>query len=337
MFYGGIDAHKTYLSIAVVDRGGQVLHEERRVPIGDGEPLLEALEGFEPLEVAVETCPFWPWIHDTLEPTDVGFHLAHASELEAIAKAETKSDSVDARLLARMLAAGLIPEVYPKPAPQREICQLVRHRVHLVRHRTALTNRIHSHLHQQGLQLAREKLLTQEGRGWLREEAWRWLTLEQRELVRTHLELIDTLSPQIGALDRPIRRTAAEHPVACLLQTVPGIGSFRSLLLVGEITPIGRFPSADHLVSYAGLAPITRSSGGKTRHGSLPRKANRWVRGALVAAIPAHMRATPDSSLGTYYERQKERMAWQKARVATARKLCRIIYAMLSRGEVWRE
>lgn len=336
MFFGGIDAHKSYLTIAVVDRAGDLLHERARVPIGDGAPLLDALEGFEPLEVVVETCPFWPWIHDTLEPTQIGFHLAHASRLEAIAKAETKSDSVDARLLARMLATGLIPEVYPKPASQREICQLVRHRVHLVRARTALTNRIHSHLHQQGLELAREKLLTGEGRRWLREEAWPWLSREQRALVDSHLELIDTLSGQIRTLDGRIRETAAEHPAACLLRTVPGIGAFRSLLLAGEITPISRFPSADHLVSYAGLAPITRSSGGKTRHGRLPQQANRWVRGALVAAIPAHMRATPESSLGVYYERQKERMAWQKARVATARKLCRVLYAMLETGEVWR-
>lgn len=280
--------------------------------------------------------PVLDWIHDTLEPTEIGFHLAHASELEAIAKSETKSDSVDARLLARMLATGLIPEVYPKPASQREVCQLVRHRVHLVRQRTALVNRIHSHLHQQGLQLEREKLLTGEGRRWLREDAWPWLSREQQELVDTPLELVDTLSPQIQRLDRRVRRVADKHPTACLVRTVPGIGAFRSLLLVGEITPISRFPSADHLVSYAGLAPITRSSGGKTRHGSLPQKANRWLRGALAAAIPAHMRAAPDSSLGTYYTRQKERLAWQKARVAAARKLCRILYAMLSTGEAWR-
>jgi transposase len=130
--------------------------------------------------------------------------------------------------------------------------------------------------------------------------------------VDTHLELVDTHTPQIRALDGRIRHTAAEHPTACLLQTIPGIGAFRSLLLVGEITPISRFPSADHLVTYAGLAPITRSSGGKTRHGSLPQKGNGWVRGELVAAIPSHMRAAPESSVGTYYERKKERMVCRR-------------------------
>lgn len=336
MYYGGIDAHRSYLTVAVVDRAGELVRERKRVPIGDGEPLLEVLEGLRPLEVAVETCSFWPWIHDVLEPTEVGFHLAHARDLEAIAKAETKTDSVDARLLARMLAAGLIPEVYPKPVEQREIVQLVRHRAALVKQRTALACRIHGHLHQQGLELAREKLLGKEGRRWLRETAWPWLSAEQRAVVATHLELIDALGPLIGELDGRIEERAREHPGASLLQSIPGIGPYRSLLLVGEITPIARFPSPDHLVSYAGLAPRTRSSGGKTRYGSTPKAANRWVRGALVSAIPSHMRSTPDSSLGSYYERQKERIGWQKARVAAARKLCRAIHAMLSTGELWR-
>lgn len=335
MYYGGIDAHRSYLTVAIMDKEGNVVRERKRVPIG-GEAMLEALEGFRPLEVAVETCPFWPWIHDVLEPTEIGFHLAYAKELEAIAKAETKTDSVDARLLARMLAANLIPEVYPKPAVQREIVHLVRHRAALVTQRTGLVCRIHSHLHQQGMELARAKLLGQEGRQWLLEEAWPQLSVEQRVLVETHLELIDLLGVQIKRLDGRIEEQAGEHPGASLLQTIPGIGPYRSLQLVGEIEPISRFASPDHLVSYAGLAPRTRSSGGKTRYGSTPKAANRWVRGALVSAIPSHMHSTPESWLGTYYERQKERIGWQKARVAAARRLCRAIHAMLSTGEVWR-
>lgn len=69
-----------------MDKEGSLVHERNRVPIG-GEPMLEALEGYRQLEVVVETCPFWPWIHDVLEPTEIGLHLAHASKLEAIAKA----------------------------------------------------------------------------------------------------------------------------------------------------------------------------------------------------------------------------------------------------------
>lgn len=337
MYYAGIDAHKNYLTLAIVDNQGELLREEKRVPIGDGEPLLVALEGPRPLEAVVETCPFWPWIHDVIGATEIGFHLAHASRLEAIAKAETKTDSVDARLLARMLATGLVPEVYPKPPEQRDLCRLVRHRKTLVEERTSLFNRIHGHLQQQGLRIGRDRLQTREGRTWLAGEAWPWLSPEQRALVEGHLELIDALSDQIRELDGRIRKRGREHPAAQVLQTVPGIGPYRSLLLVGEITPIERFPSPDHLVSFAGLAPRVSQSGvGEARYGPIPQGANRWVRGALISAIPSHMHATPGSSLGEFYQRKQEQLGMPTARVAAARKLCRAIHAMLSTGEEWR-
>ena len=205
-----------------------------------------------------------------------------------------------------------------------------------MRQRTGAVNRIHGQLQQQRLSLPREKLLRKETRAWLKTEAWPVLSMEQRHLVRTHLRLIDTLSGMIQPIDRRIRRRARQHPAVALLETIPGIGPYRGLLLVAECTPIGRFPTADHLVSYAGLAPITRSSGGHTRHGPIPKGANRWVRGALVSAIPSHMRGAPESELSAYYERLKERVGWRTARVAAARKLARIIHAMLKSGEAWR-
>lgn len=272
-----------------------------------------------------------------LEPTEVDLHLAHASRLQAIAKAKKKTDSVDAQLLARMLAAGLVPEVYLKPPEQRDLCRLVRHRKTLVKERTSLLNRIHGHLQQQGLQVKQGRLRTREGREWLREEAWPWLSEEQQALVDGHQELIDQLTEQIRDLDDRIERKAEEYPAAELLQTIPGIGPYRSLVLVGEITPIERFPSPDHLVSYAGLAPSVSQSGvGEASYGPIPEGANRSVRGVLVSTIANHMQATPDSSLGSFYRRKQEQLGMPTARVAAARKLCRVIHAMLSTGEVWR-
>lgn len=187
MYYGAIGAHRANRTIAIVDQSGKLVREERRVPTGEPKPLLEALGGLRPLQVVVETCPFWPWIHDTLEPTEVGFHLANANRLEPIASSETKTDSVDAALLARMLGDGLIPEAYPNPPEQRDLCRLIRHREVLVEERTSLLNRIHGHLQQQGLQPGREKLRTEEGQAWLREEAWHWLSSEQRALIEARL------------------------------------------------------------------------------------------------------------------------------------------------------
>jgi transposase len=337
MYYGGIDAHKSYLTLAVVNRDGEVVHRRSRIPIGAGEPLLEELSEYRPLKVVVETCPFWPWIHDLVEPTEIEFHLAHASRLEAIARAKTKTDSVDAELLARMLQGDLIPKAYPKPLAQRESARLIRHRATMVKDRTRCINRIHNQLHQRGIQSERESLLLRKGRRWLETTVWPQLAPQQRALVRSQLELVDLLSSKIKELDKQIQREAANHPAAALLQTIPGVGPYRGLLFAAELLPIQRFESAGHLVSYSGLAPTVKQSGsGEPRHGPIPRGANRWVRGAMISTIPNHLQSAPDSPVASYYQELKERLGWPTARVAAARKLCRIVYAMLSTGEVWR-
>src|SRR5919106_2082465 len=335
MYFAGLDAHLKYVSVAVLDRM-RAIALETKVSTQEPERLLATLAPYRPLEVVVETCPFWPWLYDLLVPAGIGFHLAHAKRLRAIATAPQKTDAVDARLLARMLLSGLIPEAYPRPGDQRELLRLLRHRTTLVRYRTRLAGRIHSQLHQQRLMLPREHLLRQATRPWLRETAWPRLTAEQQAIITTHLELIDHLTPLIQALERRIETAAAGHPTAALLATIPGIGPYRRLLLAAELLPISRFPRVEHLASYAGLAPVTRSSGGHTRHGSIPQGANRWVRGALVSAIPSHARTARHSPVTRAYEQLTKRLGWRVARVAAARKLLRIVYIMLRRGEPWR-
>ena len=203
MYFGGIDAHLTYLTIAMVDRAGEVMLQER-VATTEPSRVLEVLAPYRPLKVVVETCPFWPWIHDLVVPAGISFHLAHAKELEAIANSTRKTDTRDAAPLGRMLAAGLIPEVYPKPAPQRETLKLLRHRAILVRQRTSLANRIHAQLHQARLALPREALLRKKARGWLKSAAWPQLATEQRELVITHLadRCADAHDPRARQADR---------------------------------------------------------------------------------------------------------------------------------------
>lgn len=336
MYYAGIDAHLNYLQIAVVDRAGGI-KLNHRVSTREPEQLVLTLAPFRPLEVVVETCPFWPWIYDLLVPEGITFHLAHAKELRFIANTPQKKDAVDAALLARMLLSGLVPKAYPRRPEQRETLRLVRHRAALVRERTRLACRIHSQLHQSRVLLEREVLLRKRARDFLAGEAGSRLTPEQWALISTHFDLIDRITPLINQLDRRIEERGQCDPNARLLMTIPGIGPYRGLLLATEISPVERFPRPAELISYAGLAPTTRSSGGRTRHGRIPKGANRWVRGALVSAIPSHVRLAPGSTLSSSYETLKQRLGWQVARVAAARKLAGIVYRMLQTGERWRE
>ena len=264
--------------------------------------------------------------------------LAHAKRLRAIADSTYKREEVDAELLARMRLAGLIPEVYTKSIEQREQASLIRNRATLVRLRTAAACRVHAQLHSVGLHMARGHLLTRDGHAWVRSEAWPKLGPEQRLFIRMQWSLMAQLTPIIRALDKRIRRMAREMPAVALLETIPGIGAYRGLLIATEVLPIERFPTPAHLVSYAGLAPRSSQSGLRAiRHGSIPAGANRWLRGAFVRAVVSHIRTTPDSWLSRSYEETRQRLGWPVARVATARRLARAVHAMLRTGEVWRE
>ncbi len=113
MYYAGIDAHLRYLQIAVLDRFGK-LDLNTRVSTQKPEELVRTLAPFRPLEVVVETCPFWLWIYDLFVPAGISFRLAHAKALRFIANAPQKKDAVDATVLARMLLSGLIPKAYKR-------------------------------------------------------------------------------------------------------------------------------------------------------------------------------------------------------------------------------
>ena len=336
MFVAGIDAHATYSVTCVVSKQGQLVAGPTRIKNADADQLSELLEAYRPLEVVVETSPAWPWLFDRLHGNGVHFVLAHAKRLRVIAGSNYKSDDIDAQLLARMRLAGLIPEVHPKSVEQRGHAVLLRHRARLVRQRTQMVNRIHAQLHNAGLYLERGRMLTEGGREWVRSEAWPKLGEEQRLFIQMQWALIDHLTPMIHTLDRRVEHVGREIPAVALLETIPGIGSYRALLIATEILPIERFRTPGHLVSYAGLAPRYSQSGLRPiRHGSIPAGANRWLRGTFVRAIVSHITHAPDSWLSHANERIKERLGWQVARVATARRLARAVHAMLRTGEVW--
>jgi len=339
MYVAGIDAHATYSVVAIVSKTGELVQKAMRIRNEDNQRLLELLKGHRPIEAVVETSPAWPWLYDLLAgEAGIDFVLAHAKKLRAIAEANYKKDEIDAELLARMRVAGVIPEVYPKPIETREQALLVRHRARLVRIRTAAANRVHAEIQSVGLRLERGKLLTNGGRQWVADNAWPLFGPEQRRLVRTHWALIRGVRPMIRSLDRQIERVGEQIPAVSVLRTIPGIGPYRGLLIATELLPIERFATPGNVVSYAGLAPRHAQSGLRPiRHGNIPAGANRWLRGALVRAVVSHLQQAPKSWLSRYYEGQKQRLGWQVARVAAARKLARAIHAMLRTGEAWRD
>lgn len=147
--YVGMDVHRKRSQIAIVDEAG-VQQRNRNVPNDPAQlvPILGALPPGTP--VAFEAAYGWGWLVDLLEELELEPHLVHPSRCKAIASARLKDDKVDARTLAQLLRADLLPEAWIAPQQVRDLRALLRHRASLVRLSTAAKNRIHAVLADRG-------------------------------------------------------------------------------------------------------------------------------------------------------------------------------------------
>jgi transposase len=135
---------------------------------------------------------------------------------------------------------------------------------------------------------------------------------------------VDDLDQHILALQREIAVHIGAIGAVRLLRTLPGVGKTLAATIYLEIGEVKRFSSAEHLASYAGLAPRVFSSGGKTFHGRVPADANRYLKWAFVEAANCtvmHGWKYGERHVGRLYHRLQPAKGHAKAAVAVARHL----------------
>ena len=324
--YLGIDVHKRYAQVAVMDETGEIV-EEVRVKNANLDDLAQRYAG---AKAAIEATSNYYHIHDTLsEHLDVT--VAHPKKLNQIADTDKKTDRVDAKELARMVRLNSVPESYVPTDEVREARALVRGRQTLVENRTKYANKIHGLLSDHGI-TEDVKPLSVEGREFLRELS---LPTPWDTLLASYLELIETLTEEIQKLEETIEERAGSLKETQLLMTIPGVSYFTALTIYAELGEIDRFDRDKEVVSYVGLNPVIRESGDSRIEGSISKRGSGRVRWLLVQAANTAVHTSNDKYLSRFYDRLASRKNSQKAIVATARKMLVSIYHMLDRGEVY--
>src|SRR4051794_2737160 len=163
-----------------------------------------------------------------------------------------KTDKIDARVLAELSWRDLVPAIWlPDPSIRRER-ELARFRLHLVRHRTTLKNRIHATLIAFGHPCPVSDLFGHAGRELLDR-----LQIPQpwRSNVEVSLALIDELELRIAELNDHLKRNGAANRYIPVFVTAPGLGWINAYTIASEIGDIARFPSPAKLCGYTGLCP----------------------------------------------------------------------------------
>jgi transposase len=325
--YIGVDLHKSFFQVCVVDGFGVRCWEDRFPTNPDGIASFLERTG-RAGHVAVEASgPTWTFA-DRLREQIADVQIVDAGKTRLKAGYAAKTDRLDARRLADALRRESVATIYYPPPAIRELRELCRYRLGLVRVRTALKQRIRALLVRQGV-VDPEMSNVWQGRGaaWL---ASVQLPGRAGESLVGLRQLLRQVSEQVATVDRQVTAEAGGDAIVAALQPLPGIGPVLGLTIRAEIGDIGRFPDPPHLASYAGLVPRVRQSGThRPWTGPITKQGSPWLRWALIeAAIHGTKRS---DAVGGWARRLALKKGAVKARAAIARALCEEIFVVWPR------
>jgi transposase len=283
--YLGVDLHKHYLVIGGVNARQEVVLAPRRIELDDWPAWAKAHLRQTDVVVVEATGNTWTF-YDEVVALVTRVEVANAGKIALIANTRVKTDKHDVMKLAKLSAAGLIPEVWVPPQPVRELRMLMSHRRRLVKVSTLVKNRMQSLLHRHHLAPPDGESFSQANRAW-------WANLDVSVTERLHLKhdlaTLQQVEAQLAEVDAELNRLSTTEPWASqmpYLMQLPGVARTRitALTVLAAIGDVMRFESAKQLVGYAGLGASVHDSGLTHRTGRITKTGRRDLRWVLVEA-----------------------------------------------------
>jgi len=365
----GLDVHKDTV-VACLRRlgaGGRALKEVRTfgTMTRDLLSLADWLSAEGVTHVAMEsTGVYWRPIFNVLEGR-LQVVLVNAQHIKQVPG--RKTDVKDCEWIAQLLQHGLLKASFVPPAPIRELRELTRQRTQLVGEKSAVANRIQKVLEDANIKLGSvaSDVLGASGRCMLQaliageEDPQKLADLARRRLrakipelrlalqgrvtehhrfllrlLLEHVSHLEGLIAQLGARVEAVL-TPFEEPAA-RLDSIPGVDRRAAEVILAEVgADMTPFPSADHLASWAGMAPGNNESAGKRRSGKTCR-GSRWLKATLVQAAWAASH-TKGTYLAAQYRRLAPRRGKKRALVAVGHTILVIAYHLLKEGTAYQE
>lgn len=332
----GVDFHKKTSSYHVLNERGQSVKKCKLV--NDRESIRQLVASIPgPKQLAMEATRSWGLYHDTVCDLVDEFHLGHPKKMKAITESETKNDTHDAELTARLMHTGFLPEAYVSSLDVRQLRSLLRFRHFLVNQRRSIRNQVQTLLDRNLWPNERPRSFKnpfcRRGLRWLQAVK---LPERERFILNQCLQSYETVQQKIQDLEDFLKTQTVDLGGLEHLRTTPGFRTAKvnAWIVLLEISDIRRFHKPEGLYHYAGLVPREFSSGDKHRTGRLVKNANMHLRTALIESTLAALRQ--DRGLRAYYKQVKSRRGSGAGIIATARKLTRAIYYVLKEQRAYR-
>lgn len=323
----GLDVHRSFAEAAMIDEGR--VRQLGRIDLVRERVIAFAKRLGKKTEVVVEATGNTMAVVKLMAPYVKRMVIANPLQVRAIAHAKVKTDKIDAVVLAKLHAAGFLPEVWQPDETTERLRRQVARRATIVQSRTRVKNRIQSVLHANLILPYKGNLFSSKGRAWLAAQP---LGDDERTTIEGWLAELDRLAQDLALVDALLANVGLGDERMQRLMTITGINMTVAVGLVAAIGDVTRFSSAEKLVSYFGLNPRVRQSGdGRPHYGRITKHGRSLARGLLVEAAWAAS-ATP-GPLHAFFVRVKARRGQQIAVVATARKIAVLVWHLLTKSE----
>ena len=313
--------------LCILDQAGETLLH-RNMP-ATPEALLKAITPYREQIVLAAACMFpWYWLADLCADHGIPFVLGHALYMKAIHGGKAKNDKIDAHTIAVLLRGGMLPQAYVYPAEMRATRDLLRRRMHLARKRGALLAHVQNTNSQYNLPAIGKQIAYKANRDGVAE---RCADPAVQKSIEVDLALITSDDAWLRDVELTIVTTAKHHDAQTLslLQTVPGIGTILSLVLLDEMHDIARFPRVQDCASSCRLVKCARASAGKRSGTSGSTIGNAHLKWAFAEAAVFFLRENPAAQ--QLLARLEKKHSKGKALTILAHTLARAVYDMLQR------
>ena len=330
----GLDIAKSVFQVHGVDADGQVVIRrqlKRRY-------VLAFFQKLPPCLVGIEACASSHHWSRELQSLGHTVRLMPPAYVKPYVKRQ-KNDAADAEAICEAVTRPTMRFVATK-TPEQQSCLMLHRTRHLfIRQQTAVINVIRAHLAEFGIVAPVGRKGVEELLDVVTDSSDKRVPVVARVCLAALGAQLRRLKEQILEFDRMIMAWHRSNETSMRLDAIPGVGPMLATALVASIADPKTFRSGRNFSAWIGLVPKQHSSGGKDRLGSISKRGDRYLRSLFMAGALAVIRYAKihGAQHRPWLTALLARRPTKVAAIALANKIARMVWAMMARGERYKE